>query len=89
MTSKPVTFLLADLGVTKTHTPRYNSSDNPYPEAQLKTLKHRPDLPDRFGSILDARAWGRDFFGWYNREHRHSGLARMTSAPSRTQEATH
>jgi len=80
MTSKPVAFLLADLGVTKTHTRPYTSSDNPYSEAQFKTLKYRPDFPDRFGSILDARAWSRGFFGWYNHEHRHSGLTMMTPA---------
>jgi putative transposase len=80
MRSKPVAFLLADLGVTKTHSRPYTSTDNPYSEAQFKTLKYRPGFPDRFDSILDARAWSRDFFGWYNHEHRHSGIGLMTPA---------
>jgi putative transposase len=80
MTSKPVAFLLADLGVTKTHSRPYTSTDNPYSEAQFKTLKYRPDFPDRFDSILDARGFGRPFFDWYNHEHRHSGLGLMTPA---------
>lgn len=68
MTSKPVAFLLADLGV---------SNDTPYSEAQFaqfKTLKYRPGFPDRFASIAEARAVCRDFFRWYNTEHRHSGI---------------
>jgi putative transposase len=78
MTSKPVAFLLADLGVTKTHSRPHVSNDNPYSEAQFKTLKYRPGFPDRFGSIQDARAFCQDFFTWYNRVHRHSGIAMMT-----------
>jgi putative transposase len=80
MTSKPVAFLLADLGVTKTHSRPYTSTDNPYSEAQFKTLKYRPDYPDRFDSILQSRAWARGFFSWYNHEHRHSGLGLLTPA---------
>jgi putative transposase len=80
MRSKPVAFLLADLGVTKTHTRPYTSTDNPYSEAQFKTLKYRPDFPDRFDSLLNARSYGRPFFHWYNHEHRHSGLGLMTPA---------
>jgi putative transposase len=80
MTSKPVAFLLADLGVTKTHSRPYTSTDNPYSEAQFKTLKYRPDFPDRFASILDSRSWARGFFTWYNHEHRHSGIGLMTPA---------
>jgi putative transposase len=80
MTSKPVAFLLADLGVTKTHSRPYTSTDNPYSEAQFKTLKYRADFPDRFASILNSRTWGRDFFGWYNHEHRHSGIGLLTPA---------
>jgi len=80
MRSKPVAFLLADLGVTKTHSRPYTSTDNPYSEAQFKTLKYRPDFPDRFDSILHARSWGRGFFPWYNHEHRHSGIGLMTPA---------
>jgi putative transposase len=62
MTSKPVAFLLADLGVLKTHNRPYTSTDNPYSEAQLKTLKYRPGLPRRFDSIQHARAFCRQFF---------------------------
>jgi len=78
MTSKPVAFLLADLGITKTHSRPYVSNDNPYSEAQFKTLKYRPDFPDRFRSIEEARAFCQDFFPWYNSEHRHSGLGLLT-----------
>jgi putative transposase len=80
MTSKPVAFLLADLGVTKTHSRPYTSTDNPYSEAQFKTLKYRPGFPARFDSIEHARAFCREFFGWYNHEHRHSGIGLMTPA---------
>jgi putative transposase len=80
MRSKTVALLLADLGVTKTHSRPYVSNDNPYSEAQFKTMKYRPDYPDRFGSIQDARAWARPFFHWYNHEHHHSGLALLTPA---------
>jgi len=80
MTAKPVAFLLADLGITKTHSRPYTSSDNPYSEAHFKTLKYRPDFPDRFGSIQHSRTFGRGFFGWYNHEHRHSALGLMTPA---------
>ena len=78
MTSKPVAFLLADLGVTKTHSRPHVSNDNPYSEAHFKTLKYRPDFPARFGSIEDARAHCVDFFPWYNTDHRHSGLGLHT-----------
>ncbi len=78
MRSKPVAMLLADLGVTKTHSRPHTSDDNPFSEAQFKTLKYRPDFPDRFGSIEDARAHCADFFQWYNDEHHHSGLALFT-----------
>ena len=78
MTSKPVALLLADLGVTKTHSRPHVSNDNPYSEAHFKTLKYRPDFPERFGSIEHARAHGTDFFPWYNTEHRHSGLGLHT-----------
>lgn len=80
MTSKPVAFLLADLGVTKTHSRPYTSTDNPYSEAHFKTLKYRPGFPARFDSIEQARAFCREFFGWYNHQHRHSGIALMTPA---------
>jgi putative transposase len=78
MTSKTVALLLADLGVTKTHSRPHVSNDNPYSESQFKTMKYRPDYPDRFGSIQDARAWARPFFHWYNQEHHHSGLGLLT-----------
>jgi putative transposase len=80
MTSKPVAFLLADLGVTKTHSRPYTSTDNPYSEAQFKTLKYRPGFPQRFDTIEHARAFCREFFGWYNHTHRHSGIGLMTPA---------
>ena len=80
MTSKPVAFLLADLGVTKTHSRPYTSTDNPYSEAQFKTLKYQPGFPDRFGSIEHSRTFCRPFFDWYNHEHRHSGIGLMTPA---------
>ena len=78
MASKPVAFLLADLGVTKSHSRPHVSNDNPFSEAQFKTMKYRPQFPDRFGSIEDARAFCRPFFGWYNTVHRHSGIGLMT-----------
>ena len=80
MKSKTVAFLLANLGVTKSHSRPYVSDDNPYSESQFKTLKYRPDFPARFGSIQDARSFCREFFPWYNREHRHSGIGLMTPA---------
>jgi putative transposase len=78
MTSKLVAHLLADLGVTKTHSRPHVSNDNPYSESQFKTMKYRPGFPARFGCIQDARGFCRSFFDWYNREHRHSGIALMT-----------
>ena len=80
MRSKPVAFLLADLGVTKTHSRPYTSTDNPYSEAHFKTLKYRPEFPDRFDSIEHAREFCRGFFHYYNDEHRHSGIGLMTPA---------
>ncbi len=77
MRSKPVAALLVDLDVAKTHSRPHVSDDNPYSEAQFKTLKYRPDFPPRFGSIEDARAHCQDFFRWYNTEHRHSGIGLM------------
>jgi putative transposase len=80
MASKPVALLLADLGVTKSHSRPRCSNDNPFSEAQFKTLKYRPDFPERFGSIQDARAFCQRFFRWYNHEHRHSGIGLHTPA---------
>jgi putative transposase len=78
MTSKPVAFLLADLGVTKTHSRPHLSNDNPYSQSQFKTLKYRPGFPARCGSIQDARVFCQQFFGWYTAEHRHAGIAMLT-----------
>jgi putative transposase len=78
MKSKVVAQLLADLGVTKTHSRPHVSNDNPYSESHFKTLKYCPQFPQRFGSIQDCRAFCQDFFSWYNKEHRHSGIALMT-----------
>jgi len=80
MISKTLALLLADLGVGKSHSRPYTSDDNPFSEAQFKTMKYRPDYPDRFGSLADARSWARPFFHWYNNEHRHSSLGLMTPA---------
>jgi len=80
MRSKPVAALLTDLRVTKTHSRPHVSDDNPYSEAQFKTLKYRPDFPDRFGSIEDARVHCQQFFRCYNHEHRHSGIGLMAPA---------
>ena len=78
MKSKPVALLLADLGVTKTHSRPHVSDDNPFSESQFKTFKYRPDFPERFGSIQDARAFCQDFFSWYNSEHHHTGIGLLT-----------
>jgi len=78
MRSKTVALLLSDLGVTKTHSRPYTSTDNPFSEAQFKTLKYRPQFPCRFGSLQHARSFCSPFFDWYNAEHRHSGLAMLT-----------
>ena len=80
MASKSVAFLLADLGVTKSHSRPHTSNDNPFSESQFKTLKYRPEFPERFGSHEDARTFCTWFFGWYNEEHRHSGIAFHTPA---------
>lgn len=77
MKSKAVSELLVDLGVIKTHSRPHVSNDNPYSEAQFKTLKYCPAFPDRFGCIEDARAFCREFFTWYNKEHCHSGIGLM------------
>jgi putative transposase len=80
MTSKPVALLLADLGITRSHSRPHVSNDNPYSESQFKTLKYRPDFPSRFGSQQHARAFCQQFFPWYNEEHRHSGLGLLSPA---------
>ena len=78
MTSKSVAFLMAALGVTKSHSRPYISDDNPFSEAQFKTLKYRPDFPERFGCYEDAHGHCADFFQWANVEHHHSGLGMLT-----------
>jgi putative transposase len=78
MTSKSVALLLADLGVTRTHSRPHVSDDNPYSEAQFKTLKYHPTFPERFGAVQDARAFCQGFFLWYNTEHRHDALGLLT-----------
>jgi putative transposase len=78
MKSKPVALLLSDLGVTQTHSRPHTSDDNPYSEAQFKTLKYRPDFPERFGSLEDARTFCQEFFTWYNTDHHHSAIGLMT-----------
>lgn len=78
MTSKTVAMLLSDLGITKTHSRPHTSNDNPYSEAQFKTLKYHPVFPGRFGCIEDARGFCREFFDWYNNAHRHSGIGLLT-----------
>lgn len=78
MKSKPVAFLLSDLGITKSHSRPYVSNDNPYSESQFKTLKYRPDFPDYFNYIVEARKFCRNFFNWYNTQHYHSGIGFLT-----------
>ena len=78
MRSKPVASLLVDLDVAKSHSRPYTSDDNPFSESQFKTMKYRPDFPERFGSLEDARAHCQVFFDWYNNQHRHSGIGYMT-----------
>jgi len=80
MTSKPVSELMIDLGISRSHSRPRCSNDNPYSEAQFKTLKYMPDFPDRFGSLADARAFCERFFTAYNHEHRHSGIGMHTPA---------
>ncbi len=77
MRSKPVAALLVDLDIAKTHSRPHVSDDNPYSESQFKTMKYRPDFPERFGCIEDARAHCQIFFPWYNAQHRHSGIGYM------------
>jgi putative transposase len=80
MTSKPVALMPADLGVIQSHSRPHVSNDNPYSEAQFKTLKYLSDFPARFASIEAGRAHCQDFFPWYNDEHRHGGLGLHTAA---------
>jgi len=77
-TSKTLAQMFADLGVTPSHSRPYVSNDNPFSEAQFKTLKYRPAYPDRFGSYEHGLSYCREFFTWYNRNHRHCGIAMLT-----------
>jgi putative transposase len=80
MTSKTVTQLLAELKIDQSHSRPRVSNDNPYSEAQFRTLKYCPAFPERFGSIEDARNFCEAFFDHYNHEHRHSGIGLHTPA---------
>jgi putative transposase len=80
MQSKRLALLLADLGVTKTHSRPHVSNDNPYSEAHFKTLKYRPDYPKRFETLEKAQEWSRTFFDWYNYCHYHSGIGLLVPA---------
>ena len=78
MKAKATALLLADLGVTKSHSRPHTSNDNPFSEAHFKTLKYQPQFPKRFGCIEDAKAFCRGFFDWYNNDHHHAGIGLMT-----------
>src|ERR1700719_877387 len=78
MKAKPLVQLLADLGVTRSLSRPRVSNDNPFSESHFKTLKYCPAFPQRFGSLVDARAFCRMFFAWYNHEHHHTGLGLLT-----------
>ena len=78
MTAKATAFLLADLGVTKSHSRPYTSNDNPFSESHFKTLKYQPQFPKRFGCKEDAKTFCRHFFNWYNNDHHHLGIGLMT-----------
>jgi putative transposase len=80
MKAKTLALLLSDLGVNKSHSRPYVSDDNPFSEAQFKTLKYHPDYPDRFGCMQDARGGAWPFFQWYNYQHYHTGLKLLTPA---------
>jgi putative transposase len=80
MIAKPVMLLMSDLGVGPSHSRPHVSNDNPFSEAQFKTMKYQPDYPARFGSLIEARTWFQKFFPWYNTEHHHSGIGFMTPA---------
>ncbi|WP_162146753.1 integrase core domain-containing protein, partial [Chitinivibrio alkaliphilus] len=78
MRSDTVAQLLVNLGVSKTHSRPHVSNDNPYSESAFKTLKYRPDFPERFGCVEHARAHCRRFFTWYNTKHYHCGIEMFT-----------
>lgn len=90
MVAQPVTELWALLGIVPSLSRPRVPDDNPFSESQFRTIKDRPDFPDRFGSVQDARAYGRQLFDWYNHKHHHSGLGLLTPATvhhGRTEEA--
>ena len=89
MRSKTVALLLSDLGVVKSHSRPHVSNDNPYSESQFKTMKYCPQFPKRFGCIQDTRGFCGDFFGYYNNEHRHSGIGLLTPAMVHYGQAEH
>jgi putative transposase len=89
MRSKTVALLLSDLGITKSHSRPHVSNDNPFSEAQFKTLKYQPLFPKQFGSIEDARTFCHPFFDWYNHEHHHSGIGCLTPAMLHDGQAEH
>lgn len=78
MKAKATALLLADLGITKSHSRPHTSNDNPFSEAHFKTLKYQPQFPKRFGCIEDAKTFCRGFFDWYNNDHHHAGIGLMT-----------
>jgi putative transposase len=78
MKAKATALMLADLGVTKSHSRPHTSNDNPFSESCFKTLKYQPQFPKRFGCIEDAKTFCRYFFDWYNRDHHHAGIGLMT-----------
>jgi putative transposase len=78
MKAKATALLLADLGVTKSHSRPHTSNDNPFSESHFKTLKYQPEFPKRFGCIQDAKLFCRFFFDWYNQDHHHAGIGLMT-----------
>lgn len=80
MTGNTIAELLEDLGVTRSLSRPRTSNDNPYSEANFKTAKYRPDYPDRFESLEEARLWMRRFVRWYNHDHYHSGIAYLHPA---------
>lgn len=80
MTSKDISDLLEDLGVTRSHSRPKVSNDNTYSEALFKTAKYMPDFPDRFATIASARAHMMAFAAWYNHDHHHSGIGMHTPA---------
>lgn len=80
MRAKTISQLMADLAVTESHSRPHVSDDNPFSESKFKTMKYRPDYPDRFAGLRDAHTWARPFYNWYNYDHHHSGLGLLTPA---------